>query len=144
MSDHLRCTQCGGGILRASTWTVDLDHGGSSIRVSDLECHVCDHCGADPVYPDQIRRNERRIADARRVRDGLLTGNKIRAAREALGMTQAQAAQLFGGGANAFSKYERGDVIQSVAMDRLIRVVMALPSVVDMLRDFASSRDNAG
>jgi HTH-type transcriptional regulator/antitoxin MqsA len=29
---------------------------------------------------------------------------------------------MFGGGLNAFSKYERGEVIQSEAMDKLIRV----------------------
>jgi HTH-type transcriptional regulator/antitoxin MqsA len=32
--------------------------------------------------------------------------------------------RVFGGGRNAFSKYERGEVSQSVAMDKLIRVCL--------------------
>jgi len=39
-----------------------------------------------------------------------------------LGLTQHAASSIFGGGLNAFSKYERGEVIQSKAMDKLIRV----------------------
>jgi len=35
--------------------------------------------------------------------------------------------RIFGGGANAFSKYERGEVIQSVPMDRLLRLVARYP-----------------
>src|SRR5690606_39913720 len=60
-----------------------------------------------------------------------------RDARETLRLTQGQAAELFGGGANAFSKCERGDVIQSVAMDRLIRLSLAFPFALDLLRGFA-------
>ena len=37
-------------------------------------------------------------------------------------LTQEEAAKVFGGGVNAFSKYERGEVTQSAAMDKLIRV----------------------
>ena len=137
MNDNLRCGECGGGVLRPSTWTGSVLHAGASIEVPGLECHVCDACGADPVFPDQIRRNDRRIADARRLHDGLLTSDQIRDARETLRLTQAQAAELFGGGANAFSKYERGDVIQSVAMDRLIRLSLAFPFAVELLRRLA-------
>ena len=35
---------------------------------------------------------------------------------------QKQITSVFGGGLNAFSKYERGEIIQSEAMDKLIRV----------------------
>ena len=42
-------------------------------------------------------------------------------------ITQAQAAQLFGGGPVAFSKYENDDVAQSEAMDTLLRLVRRSP-----------------
>jgi HTH-type transcriptional regulator/antitoxin MqsA len=38
-------------------------------------------------------------------------------------MTQGQAAKLFGGGPVAFTKYENDDVMQSEAMDTLLRLV---------------------
>lgn len=39
------------------------DHG--MIKVEGCEYYRCPDCGADPVYPDQIRRNEQRIKNAR-------------------------------------------------------------------------------
>ena len=44
---------------------------------------------------------------------------------------------IFGGGTNGFSKYERGETAQSVAMDRLLRLVIADPSKLDELRAMA-------
>lgn len=132
------CPMCEEGPLRPSTYTGRLEHDGQTLLVADLECHVCDVCGADPVLEDQARRNQRRYADARRRSDGLLTGDEIRHIRDSLGLTQHEAARIFGGGANAFSKYERGDVVQSVAMDRLIRMVAAHPQLLDWLKNEAA------
>lgn len=128
------CTECGVGSLTPTIWEMDLRHGKNQIRVKNLECYICDQCGADPVFTDQIRRNQLKITDAKRTADGLLTGDAIRSARESMRLTQAQASELFGGGANAFSKYERGEVIQSVAMDRLIKAAQFFPGMLDFLR----------
>jgi hypothetical protein len=48
-----------------------------------------------------------------------------------LDLTQANAAEIFGGGQNAFSKYERGEVVQSLAMDRILRFFAAAPDCFD-------------
>jgi HTH-type transcriptional regulator/antitoxin MqsA len=119
------CDLCGQGTLQPVTFTGELQHAGRLLTVSELEGYQCDHCGADPVFPEQIRRNDARFADARRAADGLLTGEAVRAVRERYRLTQEQAAVLFGGGVQAFSKYERGVVTQSDAMDRLLRLVDA-------------------
>jgi putative zinc finger/helix-turn-helix YgiT family protein len=71
---------------------------------------------------------------------GLLTGTQLRAMREDLGLTQKEASELFGGGPVAFSKYENEDVAQSVAMDRLIRLIHRMgPFGVQTLRAVAVS-----
>lgn len=130
----LLCPQCERGHLKASTFEDDFLHGGNSLHIGGLECYVCDRCGADPVFADQIRRNELRIADAKRRADGMLTGEEIRCVRDRLGLSQQDAAVLFGGGTNAFSKYERGNVMQSVAMDRLLKVAAFYPFVLEFLQ----------
>ncbi len=132
--DEPICPMCEEGHLTPTTFEGDFKHNGDTIHVGGLECHRCGTCGADPVLEDQIRRNHRRIADAKRRPDGLLLGSEIKALRESLGLTQHEAAAVFGGGANAFSKYERGDVIQSVAMDRLMRLIVNHPHLLDALR----------
>jgi len=104
-----------------------------------LECFICSQCGSDPVFADQARRNHARITDARRRAEGLLTGAEIRALREGLGMTQAEAGELIGGGPMAFSKYERGEVTQSAGIDNFLRVLAVYPFIVDTLRGWQTN-----
>jgi len=52
-----------------------------------------------------------------------MTGAEIRAVREKYGITQDQAARLFGGGPKAFSKYESDDVAHSEVMNNMLRLV---------------------
>jgi transcriptional regulator with XRE-family HTH domain len=61
---------------------------------------------------------------------GLLTADEIKAVRRAKNLNQKQCAQLLGGGVNSFHKYESGTVIQSAAMDLLIRVVRDVPGAL--------------
>lgn len=130
---RLTCPACEEGLLERGTREVEFTHNGAPLLVSELECYRCAECGTETVKPEQIRRNQARIADAKRRSDGYLTSEEIRALRENLGLSQPDAAQLFGGGANAFSKYERGEVIQSVPMDRLLRLVAAYPWLIGFL-----------
>lgn len=136
--EMLICPECEEGQLSASTRVIEISHLGSSVRVPGLECYRCAACGTETVKPEQIRRNEVRIADARRGAQGLLSGQDILRIREDLGLSQSEAAELFGGGTNGFSKYERGLTVQSVPMDRLLRVAAAFPWIVDFLRAEAS------
>ena len=129
-----KCPVCEQGKLVPHTYSEHIHYNGKSLVVSGLEGYQCPKCGADPVLTEQIRRNQCRFADAKRTADGLLTGKQIRELREALGLSQPDAALLFGGGANGFSKYERGQVMQSVAMDRLLKIVGAYPMLLDFLR----------
>ncbi len=132
--ENKSCPECERHSLRAATRSMTVVHDGSPLEVSDLECYRCSDCGAEVAFPEQIRRNQLLIADAKRDAMGLLRGEQIRALREAFGFSQPDAARIFGGGPNAFSKYERGEVLQSVPMDRLMKVVAAYPLVLAFLQ----------
>lgn len=121
------CPDCEAGQLHSETYSDEIEHRGHTLRLDDLVCLVCDHCGSEIFRPEQIRQNDRIMAEAKRRADGLLLADEIRNIRKSFDLTQHQAAEIFGGGANAFSKYERGEVIQSVAMDRLLRLVARYP-----------------
>ena len=116
------CPDCQIGHLSEEIYSEEIHHRGQTLLVEGLKCWVCDHCEAEIIRADQVREGDKLIAEAKRCADGLLSGDEIRAIRKSLGLTQKEASELFGGGQNAFSKYERGDVIQSVAMDRLVRL----------------------
>lgn len=131
------CPVCGATALTAVTYSDTFKHNERDLVVDGLERYGCVSCKSQPMFPEQIRRNERRIREAKRLADGLLSGHQIRQARELLGLSQQEAAAIFGGGTNGFSKYERGETAQSVAMDRLLRLVMADPSKLEELRAMA-------
>ena len=63
-----------------------------------------------------------------------LSPSKIRSIRKRLGLTQAEAGEVLGGGPSGFAKYERGDVAPSGALNRLLRLVEADPNLIEVLR----------
>ena len=87
-----------------------------------VDYSVCNQCSEEVITTEQIHINEARVREVKKKLDGLLSCEEIRDIRTRLDLTQEEAAKVFGGGVNAFSKYERGEVTQSAAMDKLIRV----------------------
>lgn len=94
----------------------------------------CGHCGNEFISKEQGRSNDVHFKDAKRKADGLMSPDEIKRARIKLGLTQADAAKFFGGGDHAFSKYERGEVTQSLAMDKMIRLCLIDKNNVQHLR----------
>ncbi|MEM6050489.1 type II toxin-antitoxin system MqsA family antitoxin [Erwinia sp. P7711] len=132
MKRYSLCPICGDESLHENHQYVLREFEGFKKQV---EFHVssCDSCGSETFTEKQATFNKRQMSDFYREADGLLTGRQIRCFREALGITQIAASKLFGGGKNAFTKYENGDVTQSVAMDKLIRTAYAIPAALEFL-----------
>lgn len=122
MNDKTLCPLCGEGHITPrveSTVTEYRDQQGTvAVRFSE-----CDACGSDIAGDEESRANKRAVLAFRKSVDGLLTGAEIRALREKFGITQDQAARLFGGGPKAFSKYESDDVAHAESMNNLLRLV---------------------
>lgn len=53
----------------------------------------------------------------------------VRAAREAVGLSQRQAGKVFGGGPTAFHKYETAKAVPSLGMATLLRLALARPEL---------------
>lgn len=132
MSKSDVCPICGEGSLTPHVERITAEHRGVS---REIESHysVCDHCGSEQAGPRELRANKRAMIAFKKEVDGLLTGAQVRALRERLGISQTEAARIFGGGPVAFSKYESDDVSQSDAMDRLLRLADELPEAFAIL-----------
>ena len=134
MSKHpTMCDLCGEGILEQKRGVNTVTY--KSVT-RDLTTHYCecDTCGVEIALPQHTRDNKRRMVAFKKEVDGLLTGKEVRSIREHLGLKQSEAAQIFGGGCVAFSKYEADDVTQSEAMDKLLRVAAKLPPAFEFLK----------
>src|SRR5574343_783865 len=122
MNEKEICPICDNEHLTDHVDQVEAEYNGHTGKVP-LHYQLCDVCMSDSAGAVQMRANKRGMIAFRKQVDGLLTGAEILALRKRYGLTQPQAAQLFGGGPVAFSKYENDDVAQSEAMDTLLRLV---------------------
>lgn len=115
------CKACNSDSVEVFNDTETLTYNGKSLLV-EIQYSVCNECGREFISTEQIKHNDLAIRDAKKISDGLLSSHEILQARKALNITQEQASVIFGGGKNAFSKYERCEVSQSASMDKLIRM----------------------
>jgi len=110
----------------------NISYKGADITVA-MEYSICNCCNREFVSKQQIIKNDACVRDAKKAADGLLTSSEIYDVRISLGLTQEQASVIFGGGKKAFSKYERAEVSQSAAMDKLLKVCLKHPRVFNEL-----------
>jgi len=113
-------------------YTAEIKHDGvlHSVHLPSLEVPRCRSCG-ELLFDD---RADDQINDALRLQLRLLTPTQIRTGREDLGLSPSELAQRMGIAEATISRWETGALIQSRAMDNLLRLYFALPEVRKVLR----------
>lgn len=127
------CPLCGGGRLNEKVIEECFNYKGHSLTVSDYLILECPACGEAVVDKESARRAERLLRDFGRQVDGLLTAADIKRIRRKLHLTQEQMATVLGGGLKGFARYENGQVVQSRAMDNLLRILECFPESLNVL-----------
>ena len=129
----MNCPACDSSAYAEETYSREVALDGRKISVQGLKRYVCKAC--ETVFSDdgQTRYNLSLIQRAKGQTPNLVLGSEIRTFRDTIGITQREASKLFGGGLNAFSKYETGEVVQSEAMDNLVWLAIKLPGLVPEL-----------
>jgi len=95
----------------------------------------CSECGEGFLSPKDLENSKKGIADNKRIIDHRLVADDIKKFRKTNKLSQREASELFGGGPNAFSKYERGEIIQSKSTDVLMRLVSSKKISIDDIRE---------
>ncbi|MFT5758591.1 MAG: HTH-type transcriptional regulator/antitoxin MqsA [Alteromonadaceae bacterium] len=126
------CPICEEGQLHAKQEQVEVEH---LTQTGLIESHYseCDACGSEQATTVDTRFNKRAMIAFKKQTQGLLTGAQVRDSRKQWCFNQEQAAKVFGGGPVAFSKYESDDVMQSEAMDKLLRLALDVPAALPKL-----------
>lgn len=130
---HLKmCPICDEGNLVVQYDQEEAEYKGVKKNIPMAIC-VCSSCGSEVATKDEVKHNKRAMLAFRKEVDGLLSGEAIKAIRVKYALTQKMAGKIFGGGPIAFNKYENNDVVQSEAMDSLLRVASVCEDVVQNL-----------
>jgi len=130
------CFRCQSHEVKVRHYSETMDFKGLTLDVEGLAETICGNCdyrwftaGQEKDNLDRIKAAFSRKRDAVREEEGLLSGEQIQFILRELNIDRTQAANLFGGGPNAFSKYISGDVLQSHAMDRLLRLTLGVGDI---------------
>lgn len=95
------------------------------LDIQDFRIPQCSNCG-ELVFTNQT---DAQITQALRAQLRLLTPEQIQQARDRLGLLPKALAESLGVTEETVRKWESGLLIQSRAMDNLLRVYFALPGV---------------
>jgi HTH-type transcriptional regulator / antitoxin MqsA len=131
------CASCGApGALAFKGETFRISHQGMSTEVEDLSGRRCSSCGEIEFDQKSAKRyaaaGDKLVLQARAAQR-----SEIRRIRRKLGLSQAKAAELTGGGHNAFSRYERGESAPLPAVVNLFRLLDRHP---DLLKELTGNR----
>lgn len=135
MKEMDQCPICGGSQLERREVTETFEYKGRSFEYPNYVVYGCASCGEEIVDRKCLKESGRKIRDFYRKVDGLLLSDEIKRIRKfKLELTQDDASKLIGGGPKSFCKYENCDVIQSEAVDNLLRVLDAYPHTMDVIK----------
>jgi HTH-type transcriptional regulator / antitoxin MqsA len=120
------------GMQRFEGETFTIEHAGMTVTVERLSGWRCETCGEVEFDPDSARRYAA-AGDELVLRERDRQSREIRRIRKKLGLSQAAAARLTGGGHNAFSRYERGEAAPLPAVINLFRLLDKHPELLKEL-----------
>jgi putative zinc finger/helix-turn-helix YgiT family protein len=118
-----------------------MEFRGKNISVP-IEQYKCRECGVEAGTIEQATGIQKKIADEYRKSVGLLTGEKIVARRNKLGLTQEELAKRMHVGIASVKRWE-GGAIQTQAMDQALRIALGGESIGDSCtgnREFSLAR----
>lgn len=116
------CPFCGDGHLHQQARDTDYHYKGHTLLISQSGMY-CDACDEAILEPDDLKSTRLDLQAFRSRVDGLLEPKQIRQIRKMLGLNQKVAGDIFGGGHNAFSRYERGELAPPKALSLLLTVL---------------------
>lgn len=131
----MKCPSCDNQEMVLKTQDIPYSYRGESTIIKNVTGEFCSSC------EEMILEHE----EAQRVSDAMAAFNKqvnaaavdpefIRGVRKKLSLDQKEASELFGGGVNAFSRYETGKTMPPVALVKLFRVLDTHPELLPLVR----------
>ena len=95
-------------------------------------CPACAESVLDAAESERVMREM--LAFNRQVNAAAVDPGFIATVRKKLGLDQREAAELFGGGVNAFSRYETGRTKPPLALVKLLKVLDRHPDLLHEIR----------
>ena len=131
----MKCPVCGAAELVHDIRDLPYTYKGETTNIAAVTGDFCSACAEsilDAAESNRVMRDMR--AFSKQVNAAIVDPRFITNVRKLLALDQREAAEIFGGGINAFSRYENGKTKPPLALVKLLKVLERHPDLLDEVR----------
>ena len=131
----MKCPTCAIAELLHDTRDISYTYKGETTTLPEVTgdfCPACDEAVFDQVESRRVSALMREFS--KQVNAAIVDPGFIISVRKKLALDQREAAELFGGGVNAFSRYENGKTKPPLALVKLLKILDRHPDLLNEVR----------
>lgn len=136
----MKCPVCGAAELIHDTRDLPYTCKGETTTIPAVTadfCPACDESNTDMIETERVKHEMQ--AFNKQVNAAIVDPGFIISVRKKLDLDQREAAEIFGGGINAFSRYEKGKTKPPLALVKLLKLFNLLDRHPDLLSPVRST-----
>jgi HTH-type transcriptional regulator/antitoxin MqsA len=132
----MQCANCGYHEIVHAVMDIPYKFMGRKTVIPNVEGERCPECGEIFLGMEAARKTDEAMKRFNRDVGAMLgvTPEFIRQVRKKLNLGQKEAGNIFGGGVNAFSRYEAGKTPPPRSLVKLLRVLDTHPELLPLVR----------
>jgi HTH-type transcriptional regulator/antitoxin MqsA len=131
----MKCPTCAAAKLVHDTRDMPYTYKGESTTIPAVSGGYCPACGEVVLDVAESTRISAAMLDFnKQVNAAIVDPGFIAQVRKKLALDQREAAEIFGGGVNAFSRYENGKTKPPLALVKLLKVLDRHPDLLGEVR----------
>jgi HTH-type transcriptional regulator/antitoxin MqsA len=132
---NMQCPSCAAAELVHDTRDLPYTYKGESAIIPAVVGDFCPACGEAVLeMAESVRTSALMLAFNKQVNAAIVDPGFIARVRKKLSLDQREAAEIFGGGVNAFSRYESGKTKPPLALVKLLKVLDRHPDLLNEIR----------
>ena len=131
----MKCPVCGAAELIHDTRDLSYTYKGETTVIAAVTGDFCPACAESVLDAAESNRVMREMhAFSKQVNAAIIDPVFITHVRKKLDLDQREAAEIFGGGINAFSRYENGKTKPPLALVKLLKLLDRHPDLLNEVR----------
>ena len=131
----MKCPSCAAAELVYDTRDIPYTYKGESTLIPPVTGEFCPACDESILAVEESRRSMSLMLEFnKQVNASIVDPDFIANVRKKLALDQREAAEIFGGGVNAFSRYENGKTKPPLALVKLFKLLDRHPDLLNEVR----------
>ena len=131
----MKCPNCGAAKLVRDTRDIPYAYKGEEMTIPAVSGDYCPACSEAVLdMGESVRTSALMLEFNKQVNAAIVDPAFIVSVRKKLHLDQREAAEIFGGGVNAFSRYETGKTKPPLALVKLLKVLDRHPDLLEEIK----------